>query len=262
MSSERTRGLILAAGRGRRLQPLTDTRPKCLVTLAGRALLDWQLAALQASGIREVAVVVGYRGGQVRRPGVTRFENSHWADSNMVASLLCAREWLGSAPCVVSYADIVYHPDVVVRLCRSPQEIAIAYDVAWRSLWEARFDHPEGDAESLRVDGGLVVEIGRRVGDLGAVQGQYLGLVKFGPAGWRRTERWLSRLDDDTLRGLEMTHLLQSLISEGEAVAGIPIHGRWCEIDCVHDLGLYEAKIQSVAAWAHDWRFAAPPLEP
>ncbi len=249
------RALILAAGRGHRLRPLTDDRPKCLVWLAGQSLIDWQLEALRAAGFEEIAIVVGYRGNVIRGRGLTYFENPAWASSSMVASLRCARDWLASEPCVVSYGDIVYHPEIVERLAASPYDLAIAYDVLWRPLWEARFERPEDDAESLRIEGGRVVEIGRRVHDLGMPAGQYLGLVKLSPAAWRRAETSLARLDAHALRAMETTSLLQHLLAEGVEVGGVPVEGRWCEVDCERDLDLYESRIARDERWTHDWRF-------
>jgi len=59
------RAIILSAGQGSRLLPLTADRPKCLIEFSGRTLLDWQLDILGANGVTEVVVVVGFRDDQV-----------------------------------------------------------------------------------------------------------------------------------------------------------------------------------------------------
>jgi len=254
--SRSLRGLILAAGRGTRLRPLTNTRPKCLVPLGGHALLDWQLGAMHDAAIDRVAVVVGYRGAQVQRKGVATITNQAFAVSNMVASLWQARAWLREAPCIVSYGDIVYHPNIVRTLAATRHPIAIAYDVAWRALWEARFDRLEDDAESLRVADGRVVAVGDPIDDLEAVDGQYLGLLRFTPSGWGIVERCLLTLGEETIRRLEMTDLLARLVRTGTTVGAVPISGRWCEVDSVRDLTVYAAKLRGRAEWSHDWRVA------
>ena len=63
------RGLILAAGRGSRMGPLGDDRPKCMVELNGRPLLDRQIAALRRGGVEEVGIVRGYRAEILNFPG-------------------------------------------------------------------------------------------------------------------------------------------------------------------------------------------------
>lgn len=250
----RLRALILAAGRGVRLRPLTDDRPKCLVRVGGRALLDWQLAALRAAGIADVAIVTGWCGARVRRRGLVRFVNRAWRRTNMVASLLCARSWLAAEPCLVVYGDVVHHPDVLRRLAAARDDVAIAYDLSWRSLWRARFARPEDDAESLRVVRGRVREIGGRVTDMGRVAGQFMGLVRLTPRGLARIEATVARRSPAARARLETTHLLAALVTAGERVGAIAARGRWCEVDSAADLALYERRLRAPERWRHDWR--------
>lgn len=251
----RARALILAAGRGRRLEPLTDGRPKALVPLGGKPLLRWQIEALHAAGIADVAVVAGYRAEQIAALGLPHFVNPEWAKNQMVASLMRAHDWLLEAPCVVAYGDLAYHPDVVARLLADDRPIATTYDRRWLSLWASRFDDPREDAESLVVREGRVEEIGGRISDLGAVDGQYMGLLRFTPAGWHRIDRWLRGRPLEERRRLQMTQMLDALIRDGIEVGAVPVDGRWCEVDTLRDLELYEDLLQRGASWTHDWRW-------
>ena len=74
------KAVILSAGKGSRLLPLTAERPKCLIELNGRSLLEWQLDALREAGVAEVVVVTGFRDDLVdavaaRREGVRTLFN-------------------------------------------------------------------------------------------------------------------------------------------------------------------------------------------
>jgi choline kinase len=86
------RAIILAAGRGSRIRQLTDDRPKCLVELRGRPLLEWQVEALRGGGAREIGIVTGYRREMLAALGLREFHNPRWQDTNMVSSLECAVE--------------------------------------------------------------------------------------------------------------------------------------------------------------------------
>ena len=59
------KAVILSAGQGSRLLPLTADRPKCLIDFAGRTLLDWQLDMLAGNGVTEVTLVTGFRDDQI-----------------------------------------------------------------------------------------------------------------------------------------------------------------------------------------------------
>ena len=117
------RALILAAGRGSRMGALGDVRPKCLVELDGRPLLDRQLAALRAGGARDIGIVRGYRRDMLERPALTCFDNDRWSETNMVMSLACAAEWLRAGPVIVSYGDIFYRGDLIRGLAGAPGEL-------------------------------------------------------------------------------------------------------------------------------------------
>lgn len=234
------KAVLLGAGRGSRLGSLTDDRPKCMVELGGRPLIDWQVSALRAAGVTEVAVVRGYLGHRIIAPG-TSFYNPRWAQSNMVASLYCAQPWIGSGPVIVSYTDILYGPEPVSRLLESGHAIAITIDTCWLDLWLQRFDDPLSDAETLLLaPDGRVRDIGRRPSDLTEIMGQYMGLLCFSEAGWRTVSDFIDALREDERDCLDMTTLLRRLIEDGVHVYGVPVSGNWGEVDSPCDLRLYE----------------------
>ena len=238
------RALILAAGRGSRMREQTENRPKCLVELGGEPLLHWQSRALRNAGVKSLGIVTGYRRDQLAARTDRAFHNDQWAETNMVASLCCARVWLEEEPVLVSYSDIFYPASTARRLAASPADIAISYDPDWLTLWQARFAHPLEDAESFALDGeGCLTDIGRKVDTLDAIGGQYMGLVKFTPDGWREVVACLAALDDAQLRRLDMTTLLGKLIERGARIQAVAHSGAWGEIDSASDLAYYQARI-------------------
>ncbi len=231
------RAVVLAAGRGSRMGPHTADRPKCLVKLRGRTLLDRQVAALRAAGAAEVAVVAGWRAELFDDSGLTVFRNDRWADTTMVASLAAARPWLRSGPVLVGYGDIVYSAATArARAAAAEWDLAIAYDPDWLPLWERRFADPLSDAETFRLAAdGLLAEIGGRPASTGEVHGQYVGLLRFTPAAWALVEDVL--LTEDAVRDADLTGLLRFLLRErGLAIGATPVSGPWCEFDHPTDL--------------------------
>lgn len=238
------RALILAAGRGSRMKGLTEDRSKCLVELAGRPLLDYQVGALRAAGCDQIGIVRGWQAERLAGRSLITFDNPRWAETNMVSSLACAAEWLNGGPCIVSYSDIFYSADTVAALAAAPGELAISYDPDWLALWSRRFADPLADAETFRRDGtGYVVEIGRRASTLAEIEGQYMGLLKFTPPGWHAAERARAELAPLQRDKLDMTSLLRLLIEGGIKICSVPVVGPWGEMDSGDDLALYERMI-------------------
>jgi len=242
--------IILAAGQGKRLRPLTDTRPKCLVELGGRSLLDRQIEAAHAAGVDEVIVVGGYLAEQLPRPNLRLVLNPDYETTNMVATLFCAESLFGNG-FIMSYGDIAYGPALLRTLLADPSPVGVVVDRDWRDYWEMRFDDPLSDAESLRIDdSGQIQSIGQPVSDFDSVEAQYTGLVAFRDSGVSALRQTYAKAqsDDDAgrfpfngrrpLAMLHMTDLLQIMIDLGHAVCAVPIRRGWVEIDSLSDLKL------------------------
>jgi choline kinase len=213
------------------------------------------MAALTAAGIEAITVVGGYRIDLLQFGNHELVDNPDWSTTNMVATLRCASERLHTAPAIVSYSDIVYRSDHVRRLAEAPGELAITYDQQWRTLWETRFDDPLADAETFRQRDGWLETIGERAIDLSNIEGQYMGLLRFTPEGWRNAENWLNAQPAEYQRRIDMTGLLRGLLTAGIPIACTPVSGGWCEVDSGEDAKLYEECIRlAPGRWSHDWR--------
>lgn len=232
------KAIILAAGRGSRMKDLTDERPKCLVELRGKALLDWQLEALRAAGITEIAIVTGYKRELMANRGPVEFHNPRWAETNMVSSLACAQNWLQVEPCIVSYSDIFYSTMAVQSLMTCEASLAVTYDPNWLGLWTQRFGDPLLDAETFRLTSQhTLAEIGNKPTSVDEVQGQYMGLLRFTPEGWTEVLRIRTGLTSEQCDKMHMTGTLQKVIDAGRVViAAVPYAGEWGEVDSAEDL--------------------------
>lgn len=128
------KAIILIAGKGGRLGTLTDDRPKCLVEVGGRPILDYQLDALRMAGVTELVLVVGYLQEAIRNHvsaypefSVTFIENSEYATTNTVYSLWMARHEM-SGDFLYFNGDVLFPGELVQRLIASPAENALAVE--------------------------------------------------------------------------------------------------------------------------------------
>lgn len=250
-----TKAIILAAGEGTRLRPYTLDRPKCLVEVGGKSLLDYQLKVLRSLHVEPIAIVTGYMASRLNRPDLNTHINPRYAETNMVWTLFCAESEL-SGETIVAYGDIVYSKEVLGALLASRHDISVIIDRQWESYWRARFSNPLHDAETLKLTAdGRIREIGQKPHALADIEGQYIGLMKFSEVGLSALKNvFHNARQAGTLRGKPvekayMTDLLQVVIDGGHNVHAVPIDGQWVEIDSVSDLNLNITKqrLQAIA---------------
>jgi L-glutamine-phosphate cytidylyltransferase len=244
------KAIILAAGRGSRLNELTNDKPKALVKVNSLRLIEWQINAIRASGISDILVVGGYRHEDLSSFGLPIIVNRDWCSTNMVFSLFCAKDEIDESV-IVSYSDIIYSEETVSRLSQCPDEIAIAFDKNWLQVWSKRFDDPLSDAESFELDNDMnVSDIGRRVNSYENIHGQYMGLLKFTPSAIKNILRITS---EKQRRMMDMTQLLSYTIKHNIKVRAIENRGFWFEIDSPRDIVAAETALaMNIEATKHE----------
>lgn len=173
------RAIILAAGKGGRLNGTAEERPKCLVEVGGMSLIDRQVAALRDAGVDDIAIVVGCHAERVRKAcgkHITYVENTRYAQTNSLYSLWMARPLLFGG-FVVLNCDVLFHPVLLSDLLTSRHEDALL--LAYREPDQPPF----GDEEmKVKVRGGRVVAMSKQM-EPAEADGENLGMVKFGPSG-------------------------------------------------------------------------------
>ncbi len=238
------KAIILAAGEGKRLRPITEDRPKCMVLFHGKSIIDYQLETLHSCGIQDIIVVRGYCAEAIKSEGVRFVFNPLYANSNMVYSLFCAEQEL-TGDLIISYGDIVYNTAVLKSLLDCNSDIAITIDTKWRELWELRMEDLLTDAETLILDSNEnILELGKKAKKIEDIQGQYMGLIKISSKIIRKIITFYHKMDHSRLydgkdfNNIYMTSFLQNLIDNGFSIKAVPIAGGWVEIDSITDLDL------------------------
>lgn len=247
MNSRKPRVVVLAAGQGTRLRPLTDDRPKCMVEISGHPILAHQLAVFRTAGIEDIHVITGYRADTVNLPGIVRHINPRYATTNMVGTFFSAEHvFTSEADLIISYGDIVYEPRVLQALLTNQAPVALAIDAQWRRFWEARMSNPLADAETLKLrDVNRIIELGKKPKSYEDIQGQYMGLIKIradhvlqlAPV-WRAMDRNATYDGGKSYDNMFMTTFLQHLIDIGWDVRASLVENGWMEVDAPEDLAL------------------------
>src|SRR5215212_2785144 len=116
------KGIILAAGKGSRLNGTIGDKPKCLLRVGGKTLVERQIDALHDAGIDDIVVIVGCQADHVRRlcgtKRISYIENTRFAQTNSLYSLWMARPLLYEG-FVVMNCDVLFHPQMLADLVSS-----------------------------------------------------------------------------------------------------------------------------------------------
>ena len=245
------KAIILAAGEGKRLRPLTNNTPKCLVNLFGKSLLQWQIETFRSCQIDDISVVTGYRSELINLPRLKIFQNKKFETTNMVESLFCASQEL-SEQTIVSYGDIIFEKKVLDKLIQSKADFSVIVDKNWKRYWEIRFDNPLNDAESLKIDtDDNITSIGQKTQKIDEIEGQYIGLMKFQNAGLEKIKKFYEKIKSQSTNNSNplnplisfqqsfMTDFLQGLINDGCKLKAVEIENGWLELDTINDYNKY-----------------------
>tara|TARA_B100000035_G_scaffold278357_1_gene257276 strand:- start:23986 stop:24705 length:720 start_codon:yes stop_codon:yes gene_type:complete len=233
------RAIILAAGRGSRLNNITKDKPKCLVEINKKTLLERQIDTFKKSNIIKISIVKGYLHEKIINKDITKeFFNDSWMDTNMVYSLTKASKWLNESDNIISYGDIFYSKKILNNLIEEKNDIVISYDHNYKYLWEKRFENPLIDLETFVIDeNGFLLEVGNKPKNYEKINGQYMGLLKITKIGWLKIKSILDELD---YKNMDMTTLLNTLIKRNIKIKAIKNVGIWGEIDTEEDIKVYE----------------------
>lgn len=128
--------VILAAGVGSRLRPLTLDKPKCMVRVGGLPILEYQLRGYEAAGVAEIHIVTGFRSDIIRawidtrlnRCQISVTENFEFDLTNNMYSLHLVADKLAGQPFFLSNGDVVFEPEIVIAMANLKTGSAIAVD--------------------------------------------------------------------------------------------------------------------------------------
>jgi L-glutamine-phosphate cytidylyltransferase len=242
-------GVLIAAGPGSRMGPFAEGKPKCLLPVGGRTLIDWTLDNFRQSGCDELIAVVGHRAETIERPGLTKVMNANYRNNNILHSFMQAESRMIGAV-VASYSDIYVEPDVYRTLMATPGDIVLAVDVDWRPYYDGRSKHPLAEAENIYLDAkSHVRQAGKHLDDnppSGERCGEFLGVWRMSEKGTAVFRDHFDRLKRDLSptqpfqharewQKAYITDMVQELVDWGVPVNCALVERGWAELDTEED---------------------------
>ena len=226
-----SKAIILAAGLGTRLRPLTNDTPKCLLTIGPRTILEHQIENLRQCGIQEITMVIGHEAEKIRDLceenswNLNFIYNNHYSNSNNLYSLWLANETFHGG-LVSLNSDVVFDSQILKNLLTSEADICIAVD---KKICV-------GEDMKVKVKNGAITEINKSMRPEQAY-GEFIGIIKLSKDGVTQLIRVLSDMPADVRKNANLGFGIQKLINDGNAVHGVNAQRRFCaDIDFVEDL--------------------------
>lgn len=238
------KAIIIAAGMSSRLVELTEDKPKCMLDVGGKTILQYQIETFNQCGIDEIIVIRGYKKEVINYTGVKYVYNQNYRRNNILESLMYAESDM-AGEFIATYSDILFKRIVVEKLIESKADISVVIDTSWKSLYKNRFQHPMEEAEKVCVSDNKVVRIGKIINPNEAY-GEFIGLTKFSNRGaeilktnYKRAMREFGDTQFHTATSMEkayLTDMLQELTDKGHTVSNVDIKSQWMEIDTIEDI--------------------------
>lgn len=229
------KAILLSAGRGSRLLPLTESRPKCLLPVQGTTLLGYQLDTLEAAGIRDVTVVTGFlpnlvEAELVRRTGPLKaipFFNPFFQVADNLASCWMVRERMDDDFLLIN-GDTLFALDLIEKVIAAPPApITVTIDQ------KAAYDL---DDMKVTLSGSTLRAIGKTLSP-SETDAESIGILRFmgqGPEIFRSKLEQMMRTQD----GVQAWFLkaINAIANTEDCVETVLIKGhRWAEVDTVSD---------------------------
>lgn len=260
--------IIVAAGVGfaQELMSLIADRPKAMLDVKGKTILERQVEALNECRIKDIVVVRGYQKDKINLPHLRYYDNDRYQDTHNLASLFCAEPAL-QGRLVVLYGDILFDTSILEKLLKSPADITVVVDHAWYDNYINGLEHPVSHPELVKTlnpprqrDRFLPAETGNRVLKIGRniprseAHAEFIGMAMFSEKGTemlkaayqeaRRRYGGRPFHEAPVFEQASLGDMIQELIDRDHEVACIDIYKGWMEVDTFEDYREMWAKVK------------------
>ena len=249
--------IIAAAGFEKHLLPLTQNRPKCLLDIKGKTILERQVAALNECGIKDISLIRGYQKTAIDLPHIRFYDNDQFEHTGELYSFFCAeQEMKGRA--LFLYGDIIFDSAVMQKLLKSPADLAIVVDLAWQDRSLGDFPNAQVRADLVHLESApgksyryVTPEEATRVVRIGKdlphdeAHGEFIGVMMASSKGIKTVKDLYHGLEmrgpqegvheSPSLDQASLTDLLQKLIEAGQEVHAIFTYKGWMDVDSFED---------------------------
>ena len=233
--------LVLAASRGNNLYELTEDRPKAMLNIRGKPLLQRLVDEFRKHAVNDITVIAGYKSESLNVSGVDIRLNDRYETTGELCSLACARDKF-SDDMVIIYGDLLFRSYILQDLLDKDGEIVIVVDSLsddaemGGTLDYAWCDRPDDRSMFMQEVGLEHIKEGKPVGP-DKPSGRWTGMMRVRAQGRQWLEQALDTLGgQDGFDRFSMPDLLNHLVRQGRRVTVHYINGHWLDVNSVNDI--------------------------
>lgn len=223
--------VILSAGRGTRMSEVTKDRPKCLMVIGGKTILERQIELLLKNSIKEIYVVIGYKADMIRKEienieNVKLIINEEYATTDNIFSLYLTRDKIKGEEFILLNGDALFEEEIIKNL------------VNRKEMDIAPVDSKYYDQEELKIreENGMLVEILSKIAPKKISDGSTIGIFKFSSEGSTILFDEIGKCIKGGMKNKWFEYALNNILREIK-MHKIDIHGlKWIEVDDTGDI--------------------------
>lgn len=243
IEKRKIKAIIVAAGHDRRIEPLNEELPKCMLDIKGKTILDRQIENLKSCGINDIIIVKGYKQETIDIPDVKYYVNPDFENNGIAASLFFAEKEMDS-DFIFLYSDIIFDKKILGRLLKDKSDISLVVDLDWGDRYEKRGIQPAGEVELVEVKDNKITKIGKKIAPKN-IHGEFIGLALFSKKGTETLKTCYKNAlkkfknkrfhEVSSIEKAYFTDMVQEIIDNGFDVKNLDTYGDWMEIDTFDD---------------------------
>jgi len=239
--AENPRAIFLAASRGNELKELTENKPKALIDINGKPLIEQSIENFYAHDIKDLAIVRGYKKEAFKFPNIKYFDNDNFETTGELASLNLAKNQIEDNT-IISYGDILYRKYILSRLLEEKGDITLVVDsnvkdrsanykgdfVTCSSASSNGFNNEEVELKSIQFS---------NLENAKNIQGEWIGLLKTNAVGSELLKKTINEMTDlPNFGSLKLPDLLNKLLEKKAKINVMYINGHWMDVDSYADV--------------------------
>ena len=230
------KAIILAAGRGTRIPQFTKNKPKCLIKIDKKTILERQINFLFKLKIKDIIIIKGFKKEKILIKKVKYIVNKNYKKNEQLDSLFCAKSEF-TEDILILFSDIIYDFSIIKKIYNQKKNlITLAVDKNWQNRYKFRFDHPEEQADKVKINKkNNIIKIGKKL-KIEETNGEFLGIFKISKMGCKVILENYKKYQNTAIK--QIHDFLKFLINKCIPISSLSVQGKYMEIDTFNDYKL------------------------